>query len=80
MDTGQHPAPFNEQVSVTVNGRAVQLDSSALVALLKDFSVDADSTGVAVAVDGTVVPKSQWQNTVLLNDQRIEVLGAMQGG
>jgi sulfur carrier protein len=36
--------------------------------------------GVAVAVDGTVVPRVAWAATQLLDGTRIEVLTAVQGG
>jgi sulfur carrier protein len=37
-------------------------------------------TGVAVAVDGEVVPKARWAATVLRDGARVEVLTAVQGG
>ena len=36
--------------------------------------------GVAVAVDGEVVPKAQWAGTALVDGARVEVLTAVQGG
>ena len=42
----------------------------------------ADSATVtdAVAVDGDVVPRSQWDTTQLASGTRVEVLTAVQGG
>ncbi|HEU4981012.1 MAG TPA: sulfur carrier protein ThiS, partial [Solirubrobacterales bacterium] len=40
----------------------------------------SDRRGVAVAVDGEVVPRSEWDRTALAEGQRIEVLAAIQGG
>jgi sulfur carrier protein len=37
-------------------------------------------TGVAVAVDGAVVPRAAWPDTVLTDGARLEVLTAVQGG
>jgi len=37
-------------------------------------------TGVAVAVDGEVVPKARWAATALRDGARVEVLTAVQGG
>jgi sulfur carrier protein len=37
-------------------------------------------TGVAVAVDGEVVPKARWAATALREGARVEVLTAVQGG
>jgi sulfur carrier protein len=36
--------------------------------------------GVAVAVDGEVVPKARWAGTALHDGARVEVLTAVQGG
>ena len=36
--------------------------------------------GVAVAVDGEVVPRGQWGSTELREGQSVEVLHAVQGG
>jgi sulfur carrier protein len=40
----------------------------------------APDRGVAVAVDATVVPRSAWDDVVVDDDARIEVLTAVQGG
>ena len=39
-----------------------------------------DERGVAVAVDGEVVPRARWESFALGADARVEVLTAMQGG
>lgn len=36
--------------------------------------------GVAVAVDGEVVPRSEWPSTALSEGRQVEVLQAVQGG
>lgn len=41
---------------------------------------DGAPTGVAVAINGAVVPRSQWSTTVLQPGDRIEIVGAVQGG
>jgi sulfur carrier protein len=38
------------------------------------------STGVAVAVDGEVVPRASWPDAVLTEGSRVEILTAVQGG
>jgi sulfur carrier protein len=39
-----------------------------------------DGRGVAVAVEAQVVPRSEWDGVELTEGQRVEVLGAIQGG
>jgi sulfur carrier protein len=50
-------------------------DVAGLVALLT-----AAKRGVAVAVNGEVVPRSQWAEVALRDGDRVEVLTAAQGG
>jgi len=40
----------------------------------------ADGRGVAVAIEAQVVPRSEWDRAELSEGQRVEVLGAIQGG
>jgi sulfur carrier protein len=40
----------------------------------------AEARGVAVAVDGEVVPRGQWDGFALRDGQHVEVLQAVQGG
>jgi sulfur carrier protein len=39
-----------------------------------------EARGVAVAVDGEVVPRSDWEEFPLADGMRVEVLRAVQGG
>ena len=39
-----------------------------------------DGRGVAVALDGEVVPRGEWATTEVRDGQQVEVLHAVQGG
>jgi sulfur carrier protein len=65
---------------IVLNGEARELGAQTLAAALAELDVDADARGVAVAVDGEVVPRSRWPETELVDGARVEVLTAMQGG
>jgi sulfur carrier protein len=43
-------------------------------------ALGAPSSGVAVAVDGQVVPRTDWPRFWLAAHSRVEVLTAVQGG
>jgi sulfur carrier protein len=64
---------------VTVNGERRELVDGATVASLVD-ELSAPARGVAVALDGEVVPRAQWPGTSLADGARIEVVAAIQGG
>ena len=64
---------------VWINGEQRELGTGASV-LDALTAMGAPSTGVAVAVDGEVVPKAQWAGTPLADGAHVEVLTAVQGG
>lgn len=66
-------------IDVTVNGQPGELaDDTSVEALVADRA--PSPRGVAVAVNGAVVPRSAWSETVLVEGDRIELLRASQGG
>jgi sulfur carrier protein len=66
---------------ILLNGESCDLAAGDTVArALARLGVERDARGIAVAVDGEVVPRSGWDSFVLGADARVEVLTAMQGG
>ena len=64
-----------------VNGETRHVaDGTTVVALVAALGLPAGGRGVAVAVDGEVVPRAEWGTHELGADARVEVLTAMQGG
>ncbi|MFD9733655.1 sulfur carrier protein ThiS [Umezawaea sp. NPDC059074] len=62
-----------------VNGELRDLPDDTTVAAVLDL-LGAPARGVAVAVDGEVVPRAQWPSTVVPDGGTVEVLTAVQGG
>ncbi|GGM87646.1 sulfur carrier protein ThiS [Streptomyces fuscichromogenes] len=70
---------MNVSVTVSVNGERREIaPGTALDTLVK--SLTAAPSGVAAAVNETVVPRGQWATTGLTEGDRVEVLTAVQGG
>ena len=68
-------------MTVIVNGRPAEVDPGQTVAgLLAALGHPAGGAGIAVARNGEVVPRSAWPTTPLDDNDRLEVLGASQGG
>jgi sulfur carrier protein len=68
-------------VSVTINGDARELPAGATVAsVVASLPGAPEGRGVAVAVEGEVVPRAQWPSTELRDGVAVEVLVAVQGG
>jgi len=64
---------------VVLNGEHHDLPDGALV---RDaiHATGAAAQGIAVAIDGEVVPRASWDRVVLRDGQRVEVVQAVQGG
>jgi sulfur carrier protein len=66
-------------VQVWINGKPRELADDARVPDALTL-LGVPQTGVAVAVDGAVVPRAAWPDAVLTDGGRLEVLTAVQGG
>jgi thiamine biosynthesis protein ThiS len=66
-------------MNVIVNGAARELAEGTTLAEVV-AGLTAVPTGVAVAVNDSVVPRGAWAATVLDDRDRVEVLTAVQGG
>ncbi|WP_093801252.1 sulfur carrier protein ThiS [Streptomyces sp. Wb2n-11] len=66
-------------MTISVNGENRELDAGTTLGALVATLTRAPS-GVAAALNETVVPRGRWDATVLGDGDRIEVLTAVQGG
>ena len=67
-------------MTVMVNGSARALPSGADVqALASDLGL-TEKKGVAIAIDGSVVPRKQWTVRRLAEGEKVLVIQATQGG
>jgi sulfur carrier protein len=55
-------------------------DGQTVASLLRALDLEPDTRGIAVAVDGEVVPRGGWSTFSVADGARVEVLTAMQGG
>jgi thiazole synthase len=66
---------------IHLNGEARELPEGAtLEAAVRESGAGERPRGVAVAIDGEVVPRGEWARTQLRDGQAVEVLAAIQGG
>ena len=68
------------ETSIRVNGQNEPLSAATLTALLHEKAIAADARGVAVAINGTVVPRAAWPSTPLRAGDQVEIVRARQGG
>jgi thiazole synthase len=66
---------------IALNGEPRELPEGATLAdAVSESGAQREGRGVAVALDGEVVPRTEWESTRLAEDGSVEVLAAIQGG
>jgi sulfur carrier protein len=68
------------QPEIRVNGESEPLAVATLEALLAEKAVDTGQRGIAVALNGAVVPRAAWSATALHPGDSVEIVRARQGG
>ena len=64
---------------VTVNGQSTETPAATVADLVAELA-EGRGGGVAVALNGEVVPRSDWARAALRDEDSIEVLTAVAGG
>ena len=67
-------------VEIVVNGERRQVAAASVRALLGALGYDATGRGLAVALNDEIVPRGEWETTPVAPGDRIEIVGAVQGG
>lgn len=67
------------RVRILLNDQSAETAATDLLALMREHGL-AEEAGVAVAVDGAVVPRGRWAETRLAEGAQILVIRAAQGG
>ena len=68
------------QTNIRVNGQDELLGVATLAALLEEKAVDTGQRGIAVALNGAIVPRAAWPQTPLRPGDSIEIVRVLQGG
>jgi sulfur carrier protein len=68
------------QTNIRVNGQDEPLGVLTLAALLEARVVDTGQRGIAVALNGAIVPRAAWPQTALHPGDSIEIVRVLQGG
>ena len=67
-------------MKVILNGVERELAGATVADAVAAVAGDPERRGIAVALDGVVVPRGRWAETALRKGQAVEVLEARQGG
>ncbi|MDV3129438.1 sulfur carrier protein ThiS [Mycobacterium sp. 21AC1] len=66
-------------ITITVNDETVELEDTTTIETMLVNRGFPDK-GIAVALDWSVLPRSEWERTALVDGARVEVVTAVQGG
>ncbi len=66
--------------AVRVNGEDERLEAANIAELLESREISPGARGIAVALNGRVVPRAEWAATTLSAGDNIEIVLAKQGG
>jgi len=67
-------------VTISVNGEEMSFDGGLVPDLLAARGLDAGQGGVAVALNGAVVPRSEWEQTEIAPGDKVEIVHIVCGG
>ena len=68
------------EANIRINGEIQPLVVATLAALLEEKAVDTGQRGIAVAINGAIVPRAAWPQTRLRPGDSVEIVRARQGG
>ena len=71
---------MGQALEIRVNGRRVPVAAATIAELLAEQAVEMGQRGIAVALNGSVLPRSAWGKTALSPGDSVEIVRAMQGG
>ena len=66
--------------TVRVNGEARHVPPGARLVAVVELLAPEPNAGVAVAVNGQIVPRARWHEKEVHDGDRIEIVHAVQGG
>lgn len=65
---------------IEMNGKPESLSADVLSDLLRGRGIEPTARGLAIALNGTLVPRSRWAETKLRPGDKIDIVRAFPGG
>lgn len=68
-------------MQIKVNGKQIEWkESLSLAQFLQKYDITTATGKVAVALNETIVYREEWNSLIIKEDDRIEIIHAVQGG
>ena len=69
-----------QAAALRINGVERLCRATRLAALIEELGYSGGETGIAVALNDEVIPRSAWPHQEVRSGDRVEIVGAVQGG
>lgn len=67
-------------MQININNQSYQFnENTSLENAIKTLDLE-DTKGIALALNEEIIPRSKWNETVLYNEDKIILIGAVAGG
>ena len=66
--------------TVHLNGSDCEVRAATVAALIEELAIPGAPRGIAVALNGSLVPRSEWPARALTPGDAIEIVRATRGG
>ncbi len=68
-------------MQIRLNGKEKSVEAQINIRdLLIELELDPEQSGIAVAINREVVPKTLWKETEICENSEVEIIRAVQGG
>ena len=66
--------------TMKINGESREVEAGTIAELLAELGLSPERPGIAVAVQGSLVPRRAWAELALADGESVEIITAVQGG
>lgn len=67
-------------MKININNQSYQFnENTSLENAIKTLNLE-DTKGIALALNEEIIPRSKWNETILYNEDKIILIGAVAGG
>lgn len=68
-------------MNITINGEVITVNEQMKLSEFVELRLNGkEPRGIAVALNGMIIPKSKWNETELKENDSVEIVHAVQGG
>lgn len=67
-------------MTISVNNQTIEVEAQTKLSSLVFQQIGENSKGIAVAINGQVIPKDSWMETPVKENDELLIIKATQGG